>query len=44
MDAKADVRDLDVRWVEESRPQQQLLLEVYVAHALHAKFNDFDNH
>ena len=44
LDAKVELRDLDVRWVEEDRPTQQLLLEVYVALALGAKHNDFDNH
>jgi len=44
LDAKAELRNLDVRWVEEDRPTQQLLLELYVALALNAKHNDFDNH
>jgi hypothetical protein len=42
--AKQEVQGFDVRWVEEDRPQQQLLLELYVAHVLAAEYNDFENH
>ncbi|MBI4801296.1 MAG: GIY-YIG nuclease family protein [Elusimicrobia bacterium] len=42
--AKARVRQMDVRWVEEADPIRQALLEIYVAFALDARNNDFDNH
>jgi len=44
LDAKSELRTLDVRWVEEDRPKQQFLLELYVALALETQHNDFDNH
>jgi hypothetical protein len=43
-EAKARIRDMDVRYVEEADPVRQALLEVYVALALETPFNDFDNH
>jgi predicted GIY-YIG superfamily endonuclease len=43
-DCKKEIRDFDVRWVEEGRAKQQFLLELYVADALKAEHNDFDNH
>jgi hypothetical protein len=42
--AKARIRAMDVRYVEEKDPVRQTLLEVYVAVTLEAKYNDFDNH
>jgi predicted GIY-YIG superfamily endonuclease len=42
--AKARVRAMDVRVVEESNPLRQALLEMYVAVVLNAPYNDFDNH
>ncbi len=41
---KARVRAMDFRCVEEIRPVQQTLLEVYCAIVLGTPFNDFDNH
>lgn len=43
-DAKARVRAMDFRWVEETDPVRQCLLEVYVAVVLQTAYNDFDNH
>jgi predicted GIY-YIG superfamily endonuclease len=42
--AKARIREMNLRFVEESDPVRQALLEVYVALAVKAKHNDFDNH
>jgi hypothetical protein len=42
--AKARIRDMELRYVEESDPVRQALLEIYVAIVLKAKHNDFDNH
>ena len=42
--AKTRLRQLSVRYVEETDPVRQCLLEVYVAVVLKAKHNDFDNH
>lgn len=42
--SKARLRTMHVRVVEESNPLRQALLEMYVAMALDAKYNDFDNH
>ena len=42
--AKARVRAMDVRFVEEVDPLRQALLEMYVALSLETPFNDFDNH
>jgi len=41
---KARIRAMDFRWVEEPRPSQQTLLEVYCAVVLETIHNDFDNH
>jgi len=41
---KRRIRRMDFRWVEESRPLQQTLLEVYCAVVLQTIHNDFDNH
>ena len=43
-DAKARLRTMNIRVVEESNPLRQALLEMYVAIALAAPYNDFDNH
>ncbi|MFZ2451099.1 MAG: GIY-YIG nuclease family protein [Methylovulum miyakonense] len=43
-DAKAQLRTMNIRVVEESNPLRQALLEMYVAVALAAPYNDFDNH
>lgn len=42
--AKARVRQMDVRWVEESDALRQALLEIYVAVVLKTAYNDFRNH
>ena len=43
-DAKKRIRSMDVRYVGESDPLRQALLEIYVAVATDAKHNDFDTH
>jgi predicted GIY-YIG superfamily endonuclease len=43
-EAKARICAMDLQYVEEANPVRQCLLEVYVAVALKAKHNDFDNH
>ena len=42
--AKARICEMELRYVEESDPVRQTLLEIYVAITLEASFNDFDNH
>lgn len=42
--SKTRLRAMTIRVVEESNPLRQALLEMYVAIALDAKYNDFDNH
>ena len=42
--AKARIRSMDVRVVEEAHPVRQCLLEVYVAVSLATPYNDFDTH
>jgi hypothetical protein len=42
--AKARLRVMNIRVVEENNPLRQALLEMYVAVALAAPYNDFDNH
>ncbi len=42
--AKARIREMDLRFVEESDPLRQAVLEMYVAVALGTPYNDFDNH
>ena len=44
MEAKARICEMELRYVEESDPVRQTLLEVYVAVVLDAEHNDFDNH
>jgi predicted GIY-YIG superfamily endonuclease len=43
-EAKARVRTMDIRYVEEVEPMRQAILEMYVALSLETPFNDFDNH
>ena len=43
-DAKQRIRAMDLRFVEESDPLRQALLEIYVAIALGTRYNDFDTH
>ena len=42
--AKARIRAMDVRFVSESNPIRQAVLEMYVAVAVGARYNDFDTH
>jgi hypothetical protein len=42
--AKARIREMDLRYVEETDPLRQALLEIYVALALATPFNDFETH
>lgn len=42
--AKVRIRQMDLRFVAESHPVRQTLLEVYVAEVLDTPYNDFDNH
>jgi hypothetical protein len=42
--AKQDIRKMEVRYVGESDPRKQALLEIYVAVATNAEHNDFDTH
>jgi len=42
--AKARVRNMDLRFVEETDPTRQALLEIYVSVVLRTKYNDFDTH
>jgi predicted GIY-YIG superfamily endonuclease len=42
--AKSRVRNMDLRFVEESDPLRQALLEIYVSVVLGTKYNDFDTH
>ncbi|MBI4502830.1 MAG: hypothetical protein HY700_16920 [Gemmatimonadetes bacterium] len=42
--AKARIRRMHVRYVEESDPVKQALLEIYVATVLKTPYNDFDTH
>jgi hypothetical protein len=44
MAAKSRIARMSIRYVEESDPVAQALLEIYVAVVLKAKYNDFDNH
>ena len=43
-EAKARIRTMEVRFVEETDQLRQALLEIYVAVALATPFNDFDTH
>lgn len=42
--AKARIRDMSLRFVEESDPIRQALLEIYTAVVLDTPYNDFDTH
>ncbi len=42
--AQDRISRMQIRFVEESDPIRQCLLEVYAAVVLRAPFNDFDNH
>ena len=42
--AKAQIKDMDYRLVEESDPTRQCLLEIYASVVLKTPFNDFDTH
>ena len=42
--AKARIGRMTVRFVEETDPIKQALLEIYVSVVLHTPHNDFDNH
>ena len=42
--AKARIREMDVRFVEEVDPVRQALLEIYVAVSLETPYNDFRTH
>ena len=42
--AKQRVRAMDIRFVEQTDPLRQALLEIYVAVALQTPYNDFDTH
>lgn len=42
--AIARIREMDVRWVAESDPTRQALLEIYCAIALGTEYNNFKNH
>jgi len=44
LEAKARVRRMSVRYVEEPDQVRQAVLEIYVAVALATPFNDFDTH
>lgn len=43
-DAKARIREMDLRLVEETDPIRQALLEMYVAVLLRTPYNDFETH
>jgi hypothetical protein len=42
--AKQRIRKMHLRFIEETNPVQQALLEIYVAVVLATPYNDFDNH
>ena len=42
--AKARIRKMDLRFVEETDPFRQALLEMYAAVALKTPHNDFETH
>lgn len=42
--AKARIRSMDLRFVDESDPIRQALLEIYVSVVLATPYNDFDTH
>jgi len=42
--AKERLRAMEIRFVEETDPVRQALLEIYVATVLETPYNDFDTH
>lgn len=42
--SKAEINKMDLRFVEETDPTKQAVLEIYVATVLETRFNDFENH
>jgi hypothetical protein len=44
IEAKQRIRAMEYRWVEETDPTCQCLLEIYVSVALATPYNDFDVH
>ncbi len=44
LEAKRRIRKMELRYVEESDPLRQTLLEIYVAVVLKTPYNDFDTH
>jgi hypothetical protein len=42
--AKSRIKEMDYRWVEETDPTCQCLLEIYAAVTLGTPYNDFDTH
>ena len=42
--AKREIKRMEPRWVDESDPTKQALLEIYVATVLKTPYNDFDTH
>ena len=42
--AKARIREMDVRFVDEADPLRQTLLEIYAAVSLATPYNDFNTH
>ncbi len=42
--AKARIKAMEYRWVEETDPTSQCLLEIYTAVVLGTPYNDFDTH
>jgi hypothetical protein len=42
--AKTRVRNMDLRFVEETDPTRQALLEIYASVVLRTRYNDFDTH
>lgn len=42
--AKNRIRQMELRFVEETDPLRQALLEIYVAVVLATPYNDFDTH
>jgi hypothetical protein len=42
--AEAQIGEMDLRFVEETDPLRQALLEIYVAVVLGTKYNDFETH
>ena len=43
-EAKDRIAKMSVRYVEETDPIKQALLEIYVAVVRRTRYNDFDNH